>query len=58
MTEMCLTLKNLGLEHIYPYVNIVLRMYLYCATSNYTSERSFSALKRTISNLRSKMTDE
>lgn len=44
--EMCLKHKNEGIENIYHYINIVLRMYLYCSVLNYFSERSFSALKR------------
>ena len=55
---MCLILKNKGLEDIYPYVNIAIRMYLCYPVSNCSSERSFSALKRIKSYLRSRMTDE
>eukprot|EP00102_Acyrthosiphon_pisum_P015637 XP_008186298.1 PREDICTED: uncharacterized protein LOC103310290 [Acyrthosiphon pisum] len=56
--DMCVTLKNEGFEDIYIYVNIALRMYLCCSVSNCSSERSFSALKRIKSYLRSRMTDE
>lgn len=56
--DMCVSFKKEGFEDIYPYVNIALRMYLCCPVSNCSSERSFSALKRIKSYLRSRMTDE
>jgi len=46
------------LQELFPYVDIALRMYLCCPTSNCSAERSFSVLKRVKSYLRSKMTDD
>lgn len=46
------------IQNIYPYVNIALRMFLCCPASNCSSERSFSALKRIKTYLRSRMTDD
>lgn len=54
----CLKFKNEGFRDIYPYVNIVLKMYLCCSISNCSLERLFSALKRIKSYLRPTMTDE
>jgi len=45
-------------KELFPYVDIALRMYLCCPTSNCSAERSFSALKRVKSYLRSRMTDD
>jgi len=46
------------IQNIYPYINITLRMFLFCPASNCSFERSFSALKRVKTYLRSRMTDD
>ncbi|XP_065684327.1 zinc finger MYM-type protein 1-like [Hydra vulgaris] len=46
------------LQELFPYVDIALRIYLRCPTSNCSAERSFSALKRVKSYLRSRMTSD
>ncbi|XP_065678120.1 zinc finger MYM-type protein 1-like [Hydra vulgaris] len=46
------------LQELFPYVDIALRIYLCCPTSNCSAERSFSALKRVKSYLRSRMTSD
>lgn len=56
--EMCKMIYDDDIQNIYPYVNIALRMFLCCPASNCSSERSFSALKRVKTYLRSRMTDD
>ncbi|XP_065663081.1 zinc finger MYM-type protein 1-like [Hydra vulgaris] len=46
------------LQELFPYVDIALRIYLCCPTSNCSAERSFLALKRVKSCLRSRMTSD
>jgi len=46
------------IQNIYPYVNITLRMIFCCPASNCSSERSFNALKRVKTYLRSRMTND
>ncbi|XP_008179576.1 uncharacterized protein LOC103308262 [Acyrthosiphon pisum] len=55
--DICKMIGTEKLQELLPYVDIALRMYLCCPTSNCSAERSFSALKRVKSYLRSRMTD-
>jgi len=56
--DICKLIRTEKLQELFPYVDIALRMYLCCPTSNCSAERSFSALKRVKSYLRSRMTDD
>ncbi|XP_050065343.1 zinc finger MYM-type protein 1-like [Aphis gossypii] len=56
--DMCKMINDDDIQNIYPYFNIALRMFLCCPASNCSSERSFSALKRVKTYLRSRMTDD
>ncbi|KYN17600.1 Zinc finger MYM-type protein 1 [Trachymyrmex cornetzi] len=47
-----------GLQEVYPYINIVLRIFLYIPVTNCSAERSFSVLRRVKNYLRSTMCDE
>ncbi|XP_065680610.1 zinc finger MYM-type protein 1-like [Hydra vulgaris] len=51
-------IKTEKLQELFPYVDIALRIYLCSPTSNCSAERSFSALKRVKSYLRSRMTSD
>ncbi|KAJ8889988.1 hypothetical protein PR048_009493, partial [Dryococelus australis] len=51
-------LKQENLQQMFPNVGIALRMYLCTAVSNCSAERSFSALKRVKSYLRSTMKEQ
>ncbi|KAF0745871.1 zinc finger MYM-type protein 1-like [Aphis craccivora] len=51
--DMCAFIKQKNVVNIYPYIDISLRMLLCTPISNCSTERSFSALKRVKSYLRS-----
>ncbi|KAE9525979.1 hypothetical protein AGLY_013921 [Aphis glycines] len=55
--ELCKMVEDHNIAGVYPYVDIALRMYLYCPVSNTSAEWSFSVLKRVKSYLRSSMND-
>jgi hypothetical protein len=44
--DICKIIRTEKLQELFPYVNIVLRIYLCCPTFNCSAEISFSALKR------------
>ncbi|KAF0753811.1 52 kDa repressor of the inhibitor of the protein kinase-like [Aphis craccivora] len=56
--QMLVFIKNNDFSEMYPYVVIALRMFLCTPCSNCSTERSFSALKRVKSYLRSNIKDE
>ncbi|XP_050055154.1 uncharacterized protein LOC114132981 [Aphis gossypii] len=47
-----------NLQDVFPYISIALRMFLCCPASNCSAERSFSALKRIKTYLRSSTKDD
>ncbi|KAF0767104.1 zinc finger MYM-type protein 1-like [Aphis craccivora] len=51
--DMCAFIRQTNVVNIYPYIDISLRMLLCTSISNCSTERSFSALKRVKSYLRS-----
>jgi len=56
--QMLVFIKNNDFSEMYPYVVIALRMFLCTPCSNCSTERSFSALKRVKSYLRSNIKEE
>jgi hypothetical protein len=56
--ELCQLVRQTEMQHIYPNVDIALRMYLCMAATNCTAERSFSCLKRVKNYLRNSMSHE
>jgi len=58
ISGLCELLHDNGLQDLYPYVGIALRIFLTMPASNCSAERSFSALRRMKNYLRSRMTHE
>ncbi|KYQ53953.1 hypothetical protein ALC60_07108 [Trachymyrmex zeteki] len=56
--EMCNMIYDKGLQEVYPYINIVLRIFLCIPVTNSSAERSFSVLRRVKNYLRSTMCNE
>lgn len=56
--EICKMIYNKGLQEVYPYINIVLRIFLCIPVTNCSAERSFSVLRRVKNYLRSTMCDK
>ncbi|KAF0688590.1 zinc finger MYM-type protein 1-like, partial [Aphis craccivora] len=56
--EMLQKIIKSDLQDVFPYISIALRMFLCCPASNCSAERSFSALKRIKTYLRSSTKDD
>lgn len=56
--EISMFLKENNTSDLFPYIDIVSRMFLCLPASNCSAERSFSTLKRIKNNLRSRLTED
>lgn len=55
---LCQLIYKTGLQELYPYVNIALRIFLTIPASNCSAERSFSVMKRIKNYLRTSMSTD